>query len=299
MSSSPTRLPIDARLVGRELSPLRWSWDERDTMLYALGVGATVEEDLDVLYEGRGPAVLATFGVIPSTLFLEASMEIVDFDLSHLLHAGQSLELFRPLPPRGEVTTTRRITNVWDKGSAAIIEWESISSEDAGPLARSTATTFHLGAGGFGGDRGPIAVPARPERDPDHVLHQTTSPDQAALYRLSGDRNPIHIDPAFARASGYERPFMHGLCTFGIIGRVLAHLPGPDVGAELRTLDARFRGLVYPGESLRIEVWNTGPGEVAFEAFTTRGVVVSGGRAAFGEAIGGITHPLPGVQPTV
>lgn len=274
--------PIDGTLVGFELPAMRWSWDERDTILYALGVGATVTTDLDFLYEQGGPAVLPTFGVIPSTLFLEPTLAAVDIDLSRLLHAGQTLEVVRPLPPRGEVETTRRVTAVWDKHKAALIEWESISSDSDGPLVRSVATSFHHHAGGFGGDRGPSArSDARPDDAPDFSLHNQTFAQQPALYRLSGDRNPIHIDPAFARSAGYDRPFMHGLCTYGIVGRSLLHALCAGDAARFRSIDAKLSGLVYPGDELRIDVWQIAAGEVAFEAATSRGASLTEGCMRF------------------
>jgi acyl dehydratase len=277
---SPPR-PIDASLVGFELPEMRWAWDERQTMLYALGVGATVASGLRYVYEGDdGPQVLPTFGVIPSTLFLDVTLKAIDIDLRTLLHAGQSLEILRPIPARGEVQTTRRVTSVWDKGKAAVIEWESVSRDAAGPLVRSVSTSFHHGAGGFGGERGPSAgANGRPDREPDQKLTEPTFAEQPALYRLSGDRNPIHIDPAFARRSGYERPFMHGLCTYGIVGRSLLQALCQGDATRLRSIEARFSGIVEPGDTLRIDIWSKEPGEASFEVATERGPALTQGRA--------------------
>lgn len=282
MKRPTNKRKIDKDLVGLELEPIRWSWDESDTILYALAVGATVAANLDSLYEKRGPVTLPTFGVIPSTLFLSASLEAIDFNLANLLHVGQTLTLFRPLPPRGEVETTRRIINVWDKGNSAIVEWESISSDDAGQLIRSSSSLFHRGAGGFDGDRGPKSEGlSYSERIPDFVIDAPTSPEQSALYRLCGDANPIHIDPDFARASGYDKPFLHGLCTYGIVARVVLDCFNTDHPSSLLTFDARFRDLVFPGDALRISIWLLNPGEAAFEVSTNRGIVMSDGYATY------------------
>ena len=283
MTTSNQRLPIDQGLVGHEFAPMRWSWSERDTILYALGVGARVDSDFDCLYEARGPAVLPTFSVIPATMFLGQSLETLDFDFAKLLHGEQAIELVRPIPPSAEVTTTRRVLNVWDKGKAAVIEWEYASSDADGPVFTTRASSYIRDAGGFGGERGPSASDRNrpPAREPDRVLEESTWAEQPALYRLSGDFNPIHIDPQFARESGYERPFLHGLCTFGIVGRALVHaLCGGDP-TRLRALEARFTSLVFPGEVLRTELWLDGEGEAIVQTSTERAVVLGQGRVRF------------------
>jgi acyl dehydratase len=266
-----TRRPIDASLRGLELPSLQHHWTSRDVMLYALAVGATAE-DLDFVYEARGPRVLPTFAVIPSSVFLPAFLDAVDFDLGDLLHGEESTELHRPIPPEATVETTRRCIDVWDKGTAAVIVWESVSSDGDGPMFTTRSTSFVRGAGGFGGDRGPSGrrnVP--PERPPDHVLTVPTFRSQAALYRLTGDRNPIHVDPAFARAAGYDRPFLHGLCTYGVVGRALLGLLCDSVPERLQTYEARFAGLVFPGDTLAVRTWRTGDGEAVFDVSTERG----------------------------
>jgi acyl dehydratase len=273
-----TRRPIDAALVGLELPPLVHRWTDRDVILYALGVGAGAA-DLDLVYEGRGPRVLPTFAVIPSSHFLPGFVEAVDFELGNLLHGEQSIMLHRPIPAAAEVESTRRCVAVWDKGSAAVIVWESVSSDGDGPMFTTTSASFVRGAGGFGGERGPSgARNSPPERPPDVTLSVPTFADQAALYRLSGDRNPMHIDPEMARVYGYERPFLHGLCTYGVVARavinaVCAGDPGP-----LEAYEARFAGLVYPGDVLDVQVWRTADDEVLLQADTSRGPALNGGR---------------------
>jgi acyl dehydratase len=276
-----TRRRIDASLVGLALPPLEHRWTARDVILYALGVGATAA-DLDLVYEGRGPRVLPTFAVIPSSHFLPAFLDAVDFELGNLLHGEQSIMLHRPIPTDASVESTRRCVDVWDKGSAAVIVWESVTSDGDGPLFTTTNASFIRGAGGFGGERGPAgARNAPPDRPPDTTLSVATSPDQAALYRLSGDLNPMHIDPEMARSFGYERPFLHGLCTYGVVARAVIGAVADGVPERLEAYEARFAGIVYPGDTLRVNVWRTADDEALLDAHTERGPALSAGRMRF------------------
>lgn len=277
-------LKVDERLIGHEFEPQRWSWTEHDAILYALGVGARVETDLDFLYERRGPLVLPTFAVIPATRFMDAAIGELDIDLANVLHGEQSVELHAAVPPRGEVTTTGRVVDVHDKGDAAVIECEYVSSAGADPLFTTRASCWVRGAGGFLGEERSRSAARRsepPGRSPDRVLEEQTWPELPALYRLSGDLNPIHIDPEFARAAGFDRPFLHGLCTFGIVGRSLVHGLCGGNPARLRTFEARFTNLVFPGETLRTEVWLEAGGDATLRTSTARGIVLGRARATF------------------
>ncbi|HXA29665.1 MAG TPA: MaoC/PaaZ C-terminal domain-containing protein [Candidatus Angelobacter sp.] len=279
-----TRRRIDASLVGLELPPMLHRWTRRDVILYALGVGATAA-DLDLVYEARGPRVLPTYAVIPSSHFLPGFLEAVDFELGNLLHGEQSIMLHRPIPAEAAVESTRRCVAVWDKGGAAVIVWESVSSDADGPLFTTTSASFVRGAGGFGGDRGPSgARNAPPERAPDVTLAVATHPDQAALYRLSGDLNPMHIDPEMARSFGYERPFLHGLCTYGVVARAVVAAVCDGVPERLEAYEARFAGLVYPGDTLNVRVWRTADDEAVLDAQTERGPALNGARMRFRRA---------------
>jgi acyl dehydratase len=273
---------VDASLVGLELAPLRHRWTARDVILYALGVGAGAG-DLDLVYEARGPRVLPTFAVVPSSHFLPAFLDAVDFDVGDLLHGEQSIMLHRTIPAESEVESTRRCVAVWDKGpSGAVVVWESVSSDAEGPLFSTTNASFIRGAGGFGGDRGPSGGRnAPPERPPDAELYVETSPDQAALYRLSVDLNPMHIDPQLARAHGYERPFLHGLCTYGVVARAVIGAVCEGVPERLEAYEARFSGLVYPGDGLRVRVWRTAADEAVLDAHTARGPALTAARMRF------------------
>jgi acyl dehydratase len=276
-----TRRRIDASLRGFELPAMRYEWTDRDVMLYALAVGATAG-DLDLVYEGRGPHVLPTFAAIPSSHFLPATLDAIDFDIGDLLHGEQSILIHRPIPAAASVQTTRRCIDVWDKGSAAVIVWESVTSDSSGPLFTSTGSSFIRGAGNFGGERGPSGrghVP--PDRPPDLTLTTHTLPTQAALYRLTGDRNPLHIDPAAARAAGHDRPFLHGLCTFGVVGLALTRALCDGIPDRLLTLESRFAGLVFPGDPLTIRLWYTAPNEAILDAHTPHGPALTNAHSRF------------------
>ncbi len=277
---------ISADLVGLTFPPVRFRWDAKDVMLYAVGVGAQPEGELEFVYEGRGPKVLPTYAVIPGMFSMGGLVSEVDINLAMLLHGEQSVTLHRELPPEAEVTITGRVAEVWDKGKAAVIGCEGIVEDANGLLCTTKATLFIRGAGGFGGERGPSGADKNqpPDRAPDVVVQAVTRPEQGAIYRLSGDRNPIHIDPEFARMAGFERPFMHGLCTFGFAGRaILQALCGGDPARFLH-FEARFADQVYFGDTIVTKMWRTAPGEAIVQCETQRGnVVLSQAKVRFRE----------------
>jgi acyl dehydratase len=275
------KLPINGDLVGLETAPITHTWTERDTMLYALGVGCRPPDDLDFVYEGRGPKVLPTFAVIPGLRAMGHAMQQIDINLAALLHGEQSVVTHRPLPSAATATITGRVANVWDKGKAAVIEFEGSAVDEAGPLFDVTASLFVIGGGGWGGERGPSGSSAAqpPDRPPDIVVERETRPEQAAIYRLSGDMNPMHIDPDFATKAGFPGPFNHGLCTFGVVGHsVLTAWCGGDV-ARFGSIAGRFADQVWPGDTIITRIWDDGDDAVV-EARTQRdNVVISSGRA--------------------
>jgi len=275
---------ISSDLVGLTFEPVPFSWDSKDVMLYAVGVGAKPEGELEFVYEGKGPRVLPTYAVIPGMFSMGGLVSNVEINLAMLLHGEQAITLHREIPPEGKVRVTGRISEVWDKGKAAVIGSEGIVEDDQGLLFTTKATLFIRGAGGFGGERGPstAGVNVPPERKPDHVIEEATRPEQGAVYRLSGDRNPIHIDPDFAKMAGFEKPFMHGLCTYGIVGRaILRALCGGDP-ARFTSFAARFADQVYFGDTIITKIWRTGNGEAIVQAETQNGsVVLSQARATF------------------
>jgi acyl dehydratase len=275
---------LDLTAVGREGQPRERSWTSTDALLYALGVGAGQGDptrDLAFTTEntsGVPQAVLPTFGVL---LAQASAGDIGEFDRAMLVHAEQAVELHGPLPVSGTVRTTARVAGIHDKGSGALVVTESTAVDAATgrPVVTSRSSVFIRGEGGFGGERGPDDPWRRPDREPDHRATYATRPEQALLYRLSGDRNPLHSDPAFAARAGFSRPILHGLCTYGITGRaLLEHVAGSDV-TRFSAMSARFSAPVEPGDDLTVAIWVESDG-VLFQ--TARGdgtVVVDRGRA--------------------
>ncbi|MEU4067038.1 MaoC/PaaZ C-terminal domain-containing protein [Streptomyces wedmorensis] len=265
-------MPIDAEKATSAppvLTDVRW--DEHDVRLYHLALGAGVPEtdprELRYTYEGheRGLRVLPTFGVVAGGTggvgFQVFDLPGVDIDLADVLHGGQEITVHRPLPTAARATATTRAAAVYDKGKAAVIVQEStLVGEDGEPLITQRNQVFVHGAGGFGGDRGPSGRLPAPDRAPDLVTEIPTLRQQALLYRLTGDRNPLHADPATARRAGHDRPVLHGLCTFGMAVKAVTDrlLDGDaDAVAACRT---RFAGVFFPGETLRLRVWETPDG---------------------------------------
>jgi acyl dehydratase len=280
-----TKQNISADLVGLKFDPVPVSWSDNDVMLYALGVGATPAEDLEFVYEGKGPKVIPTYGVIPGMTCLMGLNQNVDINLMMILHGEQSIELKRPLPAKvNNGTAVGSITEVWDKGKAAVIGVECEVSDDDGPIFSTHSTIFVRGAGGFGGERGPSSkgVNEPPARDPDHVVEYKTLPQQGALYRLTGDRVPLHIDPEFAKMAGYDKPFMHGLCTYGFVCRAVLESCCDKEPDNFTSLSGRFADQVWFGDSIITKIWNTGPGEAIVQAETQTGaIVISQAKATF------------------
>ena len=276
--------PISSDLVGMTFEPVPFSWDSKDVMLYAVGVGAKPVGELEFVFEGKGPKVLPTYAVIPGMFSMGGLVSNVDINLAMLLHGEQAITLHREIPPEGKVRVTGRISEVWDKGKAAVIGSEGIVEDDQGPLFTNKATLFIRGAGGFGGERGPATtgVNVPPDRQPDHVIEDVTRPEQAAIYRLSGDRNPIHIDPDFAKMAGFEQPFMHGLCTYGFVGRAILRALCAGDPARFRSFSARFADQVYFGDTIITKIWVVAGGEAIVQAETQKGnVVLSQARATY------------------
>ena len=275
------KLPINGDLVGLETEPITHTWNERDTILYALCVGCRPPDDLDFVYEGRGPHVLPTFAVIPGLRAMGHAMQQIDINLAALLHGEQSVVAHRALPAAATATVTGRVANVWDKGKAAVIEFEGSAADDSGPLFDVTASLFVIGAGGWGGERGPSgsATAQPPERGPDIVIERETRPEQAAIYRLSGDMNPMHIDPDFATKAGFPGPFNHGLCTFGVVGHsVLTAWCGGDV-ARFGSIAGRFADQVWPGDTIITRIWDDPDGPIVEARTQDDTVVLSQARA--------------------
>ncbi|MEU3794172.1 MaoC/PaaZ C-terminal domain-containing protein [Streptomyces fructofermentans] len=268
-------MPIDvSRALAAEPRPARITWGHKDVQLYHLGLGAGANPDL------RGAAtdpdelrytlesrlhVLPSFATVAGAgspgVIGGLSLPGIDVDLASVLHGGQTIALHRPIPVEGEAVAATRIAAVYDKVKAAVLVVRTEVGDAEGPLWTNDAQIFVRGEGGFGGDRGHSARPAPPTGEPDRTVERAVREDQALLYRLSGDWNPLHADPEFAKLAGFDRPILHGLCTYGItLKAVVDTLLDGDVG-RVRSYTTRFAGVVYPGETLRIRMWR-GDGQV-------------------------------------
>jgi acyl dehydratase len=261
-------MSLDLNSVGHVTPAYSFDYDWKTTALYALGVGATTDE-LDFLYEGRGPKVLPTFGVVPTYAPVMNVIERAGIDLSSMVHGSQLLRLHRPLPPAARLVTTAKVAAIYDmkKLAQVLITTQSHLAEDL--ITESEWTLYCMGAGGFGGAPPPkgVKLPVPKDTPADFSVELPTSRQQAALYRLSGDTNPLHIDPDFAATAGFPQgPILHGLCTFGLLGRaVVAKACGGDP-ARLRVLAAQFRKPVWPGDTLRICGYSVEGGRLALSA---------------------------------
>ncbi|MEU9470518.1 MaoC/PaaZ C-terminal domain-containing protein [Streptomyces avermitilis] len=256
-------MPIDAaKAVVAEPRSAEISWDHKDVLLYHLGLGAgipatgpdelryTLESRLHVLPSFATVAGAGSPGVIGGL-----SMPGVDVDLARVLHGGQSVELHRPIPVTGTATATSRIAAVYDKGKAAVLVMRTEVADAEGPLWTNDAQIFVRGEGGWGGDRGPSTRLEPPAGEPTAVVERPIREDQALLYRLSGDWNPLHADPEFAKLAGFERPILHGLCTYGMTLKAVVDTRLAGDVTRVRSYRTRFAGVVFPGETLRIRMW--------------------------------------------
>jgi 3-hydroxyacyl-CoA dehydrogenase/3a,7a,12a-trihydroxy-5b-cholest-24-enoyl-CoA hydratase len=272
---------IDAdEALGAKYPDRTSSYDEQDLALYALGVGAATDpnddEGLRLVYEGHGGGMkaLPTYAVIPGTnAILGFAKEGITapglhYGFDRVLHGEQYIELARPLPLKATLTTKSVVKDIWDKGKGALVVTALDSyDEDGDPLIKSEMTAFIRGAGGWGGDRGPSAdINVPPEREPDAVAEDAIPENQALLYRLSGDWNPLHVDPGMAQAFGFERPILHGLCTFGYAGRRVLEKFAPEGNPDFfRSIKVRFADNVYPGDTLVTEMWKESDQRIVFQ----------------------------------
>ena len=281
-------MPINPDAVGSRGEPARHSWESKDAILYALGVGAGAVDPLDELTfttentQNVDQQVLPTMAVVLASGSAGAFAAIGSFNPAMLVHGEEAITLHGPIPVAGEVETVGEITGIYDKGKGAVVEVTSVSTDTASghPLFTVVMSAFIRGEGGWGGDRGPSGPRnVAPERAPDHEVTYATRPDQALLSRLSGDRNPLHSDPAFAAFGGFDRPILHGLCTYGFTGRALLHtLCGSDP-ARFTSMEGRFSSPVFPGEALTVKMWTTGSGEAIFQTAAADGrIVLDAGR---------------------
>jgi acyl dehydratase len=270
-------MALDHSLVGVASEPHLRSWDSKDALLYAVGVGAGLGDPLQELEfttencEGIEQQVLPTYAVLIAQAPMTRSLG--DFDRAMLVHA----ELHRPLPVAGTVRTTSTVTGIYDKGSGALVVTENVAVDAATgePLVTSRSGAFIRGQGGFGGPRSTDPPWSLPDRAPDHQVVRETRPEQALLYRLSGDRNPLHVDPKFAARGGFSQPILHGLCTYGVTGRALLRVLCDGDPARFRSMSGRFTRPVLPGEPVTISIWRQEGSDTAlFQTARADGEVV-------------------------
>lgn len=260
-------MPIDPeRAIGADLGEVSFSWTVSDVLRYhlALGAGANPvdERELRYTYE-RDLRVLPTFATVAANARTEkppaVSFPGVEIALGKVVHGTQAVTVHRPVPSEGKAVARTRIVDVLDKGTAAVIMNETVVIEpDGSPLWTAHSSIFARGEGGFGGRRGSSERIRPPDRDPDSVVDIPTLPQQALLYRLCGDRNPLHADPGFARAAGFDAPILHGLCTYGIVAKAVTDTMLDADVTRVASFSARFAGVVVPGETLRVRIWRDG-----------------------------------------
>jgi len=270
-------MAMDLSWIGRELGPSPIAWAPETCMLYALGVGAGTDE-LEFTTENTEGVALRVLPTFASCIGRSGWGELDvrsfgSYGAHQVVHAAQRIELRRELAPSGRALATLRIEGIWDKRVGAQIEMVTTAADPGSGevLFRSVTTLFVIGEGGFGGPRGPaLGGPRPPRRPPDRSVAHATHSSQALLFRLSGDHATIHSDPAVARRAGFERPILHGLCTFGFAGRaLLAEVCGGDT-SRFRVMDARFSRPAYPGDTLVTEIW-AGDERAFFETKNERG----------------------------
>jgi acyl dehydratase len=266
-------MPIDLdRVLGAELLETAATWGPDDVILYHLGLGAgepfTDSRELAYTYE-RDLKVLPTYGVIPTLPSLVSAFTLpgMDVDQAQILHGEQELTVHGVLPSAAEVRTSGHVADVFDKGKAALVVSEMVTRDaiDDSPLFTNRHSVFMRGEGGVGPKGGPAPAGTPPARSPDHVVTRATLPQQALLYRLTGDKNPIHADPDYASLGGFDQPIMHGLCTFGMACKAVVDTALAGDVAALARYRARFSGVLFPGETLEVSMWDE-PGRIVLTA---------------------------------
>lgn len=269
-------MPIDlAKAVGAALPAVEYRWNEDTLMLYALGSGVGIGQDqtspqvLQYTFE-NGLRALPTFGVVPSFPMLMGLMNVpaLSFNPMMLLHGEQYLEVLEtPIPTSATTVTEGKITGIYDKGKGALVVIEAITKRDGGiPVFKNEFGIFLRGEGGFGGGPGPAATNEAPKRAPDKTVETPTLTHQALLYRLSGDKNPLHADPGFAAMGGFQKPILHGLCTFANVGRAVLQAYADDDPTRFRSIRVRFARPVMPGETIVTEMWQESPTDIVLQA---------------------------------
>ena len=274
-------MPIDPNAIGKTGDPSEFSWTSKDSLLYALGVGAgqddptgaelefTTENSKDIDQKAmQTQGIVHAVGSMPS---------FGTYNMAMLLHGESGITLHQTIPAEGTAVATGKVDALYDKEKATLAQLVTdVADTDGNPWYSTRAGLFLRGEGGWGGERGPSSTWAKPDRAPDHVASSQTRSDQALLYRLNGDRNPLHSDPSFAAMAGFDKPILHGLCTFGVTGRVVLHeLCGGDVD-RFGSIDGRYKSTVTPGDKLDVHIWDE-DGRFLFQTLVGDTVVLDGG----------------------
>jgi acyl dehydratase len=260
-------MPIDPeKASGAKLPASECSWAQDDVILYHLGVGPGMEKptdpkELEYTYE-KNLKVLPSFAVVPvfSSLTSLAAIPGVKINFALVLHGEQAIEIHKPIPVVSEAVSEGRVAGLYDKGKAALIvlEVETKEKSTGDKLFTNYFSVFARGEGGFGGDSGPKAGNQPPEREPDLVTESRTLPQQALIYRLSGDKNPLHADPEFAKIGGFDTPILHGLSSYGVVCKSVVDELLDGAVERVAGYTARFAGVVYPGETIVTSMWKEG-----------------------------------------
>jgi len=258
-------MPIDpSKALGAELGAGSYEWTKDQVILYHLGLGAGVPatdpRELEYTFE-KNLKVLPSYGVIPvfGALGGLGGVPGLEFNFAMLLHGEQDLEVHQPIPPEAKVSSNGCVKEIWDKGKGALVVLEVETKDESGaPLFTNRFSLFLRGEGGFGGEPGPKARNQAPDREPDGVIEVPTMPQQALIYRLSGDKNPLHADPEFAKMGGFDKPIIHGLCSYGVVCKAIVDGVLDGDTTQVARWQARFAGVGYPGETYLISYWKDG-----------------------------------------
>jgi len=256
-------MPLNPDAVGTIGPENPVNWTSKDSLLYALGIGAGATDptgfELEFTTENTRATPQRAFPTMGVVLGGGGGVDFGDFNLAALLHGEQSITLHQTIPAEGSAVGRGRVAAMYDKGKAALVVLETdVADTDGNPLWTTRSGLFIGGEGGWGGDRGPASDWARPDREPDLVHGYDTRTDQALLYRLNGDRNPLHSDPSFSALAGFDVPILHGLCTYGVTGRALLHGRCDGDPDRFGSMGGRFKSPVIPGERLDVHLWDEG-----------------------------------------
>ena len=271
-------MALNLDIIGKKNDPYTFTYDEDRVILYALGVGAGLDE-LDFIYE-KNLKVLPTFAVAPLMIGIFKFLNVAKLNLLGMLHGEHKIVLHKEIPVKGAVTTSYICDSIYDKGDKGAVCNVTLETRDeqGDLLFENQAVLFDRTAGNFGGEPGPKAEKILPPEGaaPDFSVDYAVPVGQAALYRLSGDKNPLHIEPEFAQAAGLDRPILHGLCTYGYAGRAVLHNACGGDPSRLKVFAVRFTGMVYPGDTLTVQGWKSEGGRYIIQTKTQDGRVVLG-----------------------